>query len=681
VSRTYKKLNNLPRLPLEGSIDLTYRCNSHCRHCWLWTSEQVAVQKVELTLEEIRRIAGEARAMGCRYWNISGGEPLLRHDFAEIFDYLTGKAIGYTLNTNGTLISPQIARLLKRNGVKLISLYGATAQVYDHVTGHPGGFEQLMQGFAYLKEAGAGFTVQLVPMRDNWHQWDKMVALARSLSPFYRVGAPWLYLSSDGLPSRNREIAAQRLSPSQVIELDPPNPYYKGNDAHNLDPGDDPGKGLIGEDASVAPLAKPVCGELSAGDDRLFARCIEARRDFHIDPYGQMTWCSYIKDPALRYDLRCGSFQEAWETFIPSCADKVRGGEEWRNNCGSCAKRGNCRCCAVHAFLETGRYSAPVPYLCAVADEAARFKNNWREKHRRHFQIAGITVCLESDLNLDAVTFKDEISAFAVDSPGKDIVTLRHHFEMPDLEGKDLGQVLYRKLPWVISYKDGTWFYKCISDDRADTKINRLAVFNDNYTRGIIYSHRHDWKYIIKYGWQSLSLFPTDQIWLGPLLADRQAMLLHSAAAIVNGRGLIFVGRSDAGKSTTMELLKSARFDNGLQAEILCDDRNVVRKWSDGWRVHGTWSHGDIADVSLSSARLQGVLFLEQAAVNSIDLLADRKNIWRRLLATIIRPMVTAQWWQKELDMIEQLVNEVPCYTMRFDKSGAIIPELERLTR
>ena len=63
-----------------------------------------------------------------------------------------------------------------------------------------------------------------------------------------------------------------------------------------------------------------------AGDDRLFAACIAERRDFHIDPYGGMTFCSFLKDPAMRYDLRKGTFQAAWDNFIPS----LRGQGAWR---------------------------------------------------------------------------------------------------------------------------------------------------------------------------------------------------------------------------------------------------------------------------------------------------------------------------------------------------------------
>ena len=219
----------------------------------------------------------------------------------------------------------------------------------------------------------------------------------------------------------------------------------------------------------------------------------------------------------------------------------------------------------------------------------------------------------------------------------------------------------------------------------------RFAIFNADHTQATIYSPPSMLERIQAEGWQALSLFPTDQIWLAPLLSNRQAVLLHSAAAILNGQGLLFVGHSDAGKSTTMTLLKDA----GMGAEILCDDRNIVRKWDEaqdltgfqnlsglhGWRVHGTWSHGDVADVSPASAPLRAILFLEQSPHNQLVPLTDRKEIWKRLLATLIRALVTAEWWHKQLDVLEGIVDEVPCYLMQFDKTGAIVPLLEELTK
>jgi hypothetical protein len=298
------------------------------------------------------------------------------------------------------------------------------------------------------------------------------------------------------------------------------------------------------------------------------------------------------------------------------------------------------------------------------------------QSKKRHFQIAGITVRLESDLNFDTLRFKPEFTPFAVEGPGDDNVTLRHHFELPDLRNEDFGQELYRKAPWVISHKNETWYYRGVTPDSADTALHCFAMFDADHTHGTIYNLRRVERQVRRHGWHSLSLFPTDQIWLTPLLADRNAVLLHSGAAQVAGQGLVFVGHSSAGKSTMVTLLKDA----GIGAEILCDDRNVVRRWDgEGWRVHGTWSHGTVSAVSAASAPLRAVLFLNQAERNEIVPLTDRKQIWRRLLATLIRAAVTAEWWQKELDVLERLVADAAFYDVFFDRSGAIVAELAKL--
>jgi MoaA/NifB/PqqE/SkfB family radical SAM enzyme len=666
-SYSIRTIRPLPRLPLKGNLDVTYRCNFNCRHCWLRIPPGASEKRDELGLEEIRAILDESRPMGCREWAVSGGEPMLRPDFPEIFDYLTRRALSYSLNTNGSLITPEIARLMRRKGTKMVALYGATAEVHDRVTRTPGSFELTMRGFAYLREAGVGFIVQLIPMRENYNQWDAMVALGGTLSPFRRVGASWLYLSSEHSPSRNAEITAQRLDPKEVIVLEKPDPAIEER---------------MEEIGSCGRSPETRKGERL--DDCLFSRCIAHRRDFHIDPYGRMTFCSFIKDPALRYDLRHGTFQEAWEEFIPSLGDRVRGGDEYLANCGACERSADCRWCAAYAYLETGRYSARVPYLCAVADEARKFKMEWRAKHRRYFQIAGITICIESDLDLEAVSFKKELEQFAVPGSGDDNVTFRHYFELPDIKHKDLGEEVYRREPWAISRKNDTWYYLGISPKPDDPQLHRIAVFNADYTHAAIYSPPSDEVRVREKGFHSLSLFPTDQIWLAPLLADRNAVLLHSAAVILNGQGLLFVGHSDAGKSTTVTMLKglpSAPETPDVRVEILCDDRNIVRRWDTGWRLHGTWSHGDVPDVSPASAPLRAVLFLHQAPCNEIVPLTDRKEIWLRFLATLIKPMVTAAWWEKELDVLQQMVSDVPCYTMHFDKSGNIASILLKLTR
>jgi radical SAM protein with 4Fe4S-binding SPASM domain len=316
-------------------------------------------------------------------------------------------------------------------------------------------------------------------------------------------------------------LAQQRLSPKDVIELDPPN--------------------LSGEEREKAEMDHSFC---HSGDYRLFARCIEERKDFHIDPYGQMTFCSFIKDPEMRYNLGKGSFREAWEEFIPSLKDKVPGIREYQENCGSCELRSDCRWCPVYGYLEHGRYEAKVEYLCDIAKADQAFKEDWGREHRRFFQIAGITIQVDSDLPFSPETFNKKFASFRVQVPGEDNVVLNHHFSLPDLKDKDLGKEICRKPPWAIYKKNGSWIYLGISPNEEDKGFHRVAVFNHDHSCCQIYNDGEET--FRKGDLHSLTLFPSDQILLAPLLADRQACFLHSAGVVMNSQGLLFVGHSSA---------------------------------------------------------------------------------------------------------------------------------------
>jgi MoaA/NifB/PqqE/SkfB family radical SAM enzyme len=636
----------LPRLPLEGFIDLTYRCNNNCRHCWLWTPDTAAEAAQELTFDEIRRIADEARAMGCRSWAISGGEPMLRADFEEIFEYLTRKG-AYTLNTNGALITPRIAELMKRPGLKMIALYGATADVHDHITRTPGSFDAFMKGCSLLKEAGTSFMVQVIPMRDNRRQFEEMMILAEKLSPEVRIGAAWLYLSACGDPDRNSEIRRQRLAPEDILQLDKPDIAY--------------------EEVTAGNPACPGCA--TATDDRLFASCVTSRRDFHIDPFGRASFCNFIKDPALRFDLKKGSFSEFWESFLPSLADKVRGGAEYINNCGACEIRKGCRWCGVYGYLEHGRFSAKVDYLCALAGEHRKYEEQWKREHRRYYRNAGITIQIDSDIPIGPHTFDKAVSKFEVGEPGDDIVTIRHHFSLSDMDKKDLGQPVYDRPPWTIYQKGDSWIYVGSSQE-PDAAAHQISVFNADHSRGRIYNSSDH--YFREGGLNSLCLYPTDQILMARIVVSRSAFYLHSAGIIYHKQGLLFVGHSEAGKSTTVKIFKD-------KAVILCDDRNILRKQEGRWHVYGTWSHGEIPDVSPESAPLKAIFFLEKSDENNLLPLRDREEILLKLVACLIRPFADAGWWGNILPLVEDVCRNVPCFRMLFDKSGDIVPFIDKI--
>jgi hypothetical protein len=292
----------------------------------------------------------------------------------------------------------------------------------------------------------------------------------------------------------------------------------------------------------------------------------------------------------------------------------------------------------------------------------------------RYYRIADITIKVESDLSFKDDTFKHQIELFRVDGPGEDTVTIHHHFEMPDFNGQDLGKQVYHKAPWAIYQQPEGWLYLGILPDGFKEELWAVAIFNQDHSLGHIY-HK-DAEVFRKGNLGALTMFPTDQILIARLLADRQGCYLHSAGAIINGSGMLFVGHSEAGKSTITQMLMDAGARSPLQVEILCDDRNIIRYREDGWRVYGTWSHGDIPLVSPSFSPIKAICFLEKDQKNTLKRLSSHQEINRNLLSCVIKPLVMGDWWINTLSLLSQLISQVPCYILRFDKGGKVVEEL-----
>lgn len=606
----------------------------------------------ELSFERIRDITTQARKLGCNHWSLSGGEPMLRADFAEFFDFLTRQSVTYDLNTNGTLITPSIAKLLTRRGYIMVALYGADAHTHDHITRNPGSFEACLQGMAYLREASVDFTVQIVPMRDNYHQLEEMNRLARSLSPSNRFGATWLYLSADGDRRKNEEIVKQRLTPKEVLALDPPRPVFEDYVVRQG----------IASRTSCGPKNKT--GILEA--------CVFQTRQFHVDPYGFMSVCSSMKDPSLRFDLGRLSLNRIWDKELPAAARHSPGQEEYEENCGSCRFRRSCQWCPAYAHLETGRLSAPVPSLCAIAKERNTYLEEWKKNHYQVFELAGMTIHVDADIPLKADTFGTCFDPFRKDSPeGTDHVFISHHFYLPALDKIKGAHLVYERNPWAIYRLGSSWIYLALGRKKIHTRAFAVAVFNQNHTRVRIY---HKNENMIRRGrLAALTGFPSDQIMMSQVLADREGCYLHSSGLILNSRGVIFLGRSGAGKSTIAKMLKN----HGV---VLSDDRNIVRHWPDGHYVHGTWSHGEVPLVSNSKAPLRAIVFLEKARTNAMIPVSDPKEALHQLLNRVVRPFCDKDWWEKTLPILENISRHVPAYRLRFTRDQeAVLKSLEDL--
>ncbi len=321
----------------------------------------------------------------------------------------------------------------------------------------------------------------------------------------------------------------------------------------------------------------------------------------------------------------------------------------------------------------------------------------------RYFRIAGITLQVGSVIPMRRDTFSAKFRPFEVKGPGSDTITIEHRFSLPDLNGHTVGREVYRREPWAVYKKGRVWIYMNYSYDtpwalkglfphmwrrlkyfkrgyrrgegvrvklEKGARIHLLALCSYDHRRLKIFNRNED---LFRGGnLTSLTLFPTDQILLARVLAQRQGCFFHASGAVLEDKGVLFVGHSGAGKSTIVNILRP-------MAEVLCDDRMIVRRWPEGFRIHGNWSHGDIPEVSPNSAPLRAAFFLNKARENRIVRITDKSEIARRLLACLVKPLVTSDWWERMLALAQEIAIEVPCYALYFDKSGKIVPLLRNL--
>jgi len=324
------------RFPLGGSFELTERCNLACLHCFINQpagSREAAAR--ELTLPQVTSVLDRIAGAGCLFLLLTGGEPLLRPDFCDIYRYAKQKGILVSLFTNGTLLSPPIADFLAewRPVAVEITLYGATQETYERVTQVPGSFARCMRGIELALDRGLRLNLKSVLMEANRHELEGMRGLAEQLGVPYRFDGT-LFPRLDG-----REIPlAQRLSPGDVVAFDRQYPERQQEfDRLYRDFG-----------------ATPVRSEYVFG-------CGAGYRTFHVDSAGRLSVCMMARRPA--YDLLEGSFQAGWEEFLGPVLRKKRALD---TPCRTCTVGALCTQCPGWSQLAHGDDETPVEYMCEM---------------------------------------------------------------------------------------------------------------------------------------------------------------------------------------------------------------------------------------------------------------------------------------------------------------------------
>ena len=324
------------RYPLSGSIELTERCNLRCLHCYI--NQPAGSQEAmanELTLPQIQDILDQIVDAGCLFLLVTGGEPLLRPDFADIWRYAKNKGLLLTLFTNGVLVTPEIADLLAEYRPQLveITLYGATQETYERVTGVAGSYARCMRGIELLLERGLRLNLKSVLLRANRHELDDMIAFAARLGIQYRFdGVLWPRLDGGQGPIE------QRLTPAEVVALDS---EYPERQRERED--------LVRRTGAGFARAKHVYA------------CGAGQRSFHIDSAGRLSVCMMARRQS--YALLRGTFQDGWESFLPAVIGQKR---TLGTRCETCDVNALCAQCPGWSQAVHGDDETPVDYICEI---------------------------------------------------------------------------------------------------------------------------------------------------------------------------------------------------------------------------------------------------------------------------------------------------------------------------
>ncbi len=339
-SRVVHEAANPLRVPVNVTIEVTHRCPLNCSHCYnnLPMADEGA-RRGEMTLDEHRRVVDDLAELGCLWLLYTGGEIFARADFLDIYRHARRAGLLLTLFTNATLVTDRVADALAEEPPfdMEVTLYGATRQTYEALTGIPGSYDRCMQGIERILSRRLPLKLKTVAVAVNRHEIRAMREIAEGLGVDFKFDpmiTPRIDCSSSPL--------AVRMSPADIVALDL----------------DDPVR--IAEWRRLAiTLASP---ELLEGEKPQIYDCGGGVNSFAIDPEGNMTIC--VLSHFDKYNVRRGSVREGWEHFLRG----VRTRPATRvTKCTQCALKSLCGSCAANAELENGDPEAPVDFLCRTA--------------------------------------------------------------------------------------------------------------------------------------------------------------------------------------------------------------------------------------------------------------------------------------------------------------------------
>jgi len=333
-------------------IELTERCNNNCLHCNInRPADDASAKARELTTDEWKHIFRQIAELGILSVCFTGGEPLLRDDFPELYLFARKQGLMVLIFTNGRLITPQLADLLARipplEPIE-ISVYGMRRKSYEAVTRAPGSYAEFRRGIDLLLERKIPFIVKGALLPPNRGEMEEFKAWAKTI-PW--MDAPPAYSMFFDLrcrrdsKTRNRLISGLRISPDEGLSI------------------------LAREKRFREEMVKFCARFMRPAGDRLFT--CGAGHGGCIDAYGKFQVCMLVRHPDLVYALKKGSLKDALKVMLPRLRPMRAANSRYLERCARCFLHGLCEQCPGTSWSEHGTLDTPVEYFCRVAHAQA----------------------------------------------------------------------------------------------------------------------------------------------------------------------------------------------------------------------------------------------------------------------------------------------------------------------
>ena len=304
-------------VPLSVQLDLTYRCNERCIHCYLDHDDHG-----EMTTAEIKDLLDQMADAGVFYLTISGGEILMRRDFFEILEHARVRTFCVKLKTNGVLIREKEAARLRELGVETvqISIYSHRPEVHDAITKMPGSFRQSIDAVRFLRKQGLTVTMANVLMVQNAHDYQSVRALALELDAKFTID-PTITPMMDG----DRSILNLNVEQAALQEV------FRNED-------------LVG---NVEEFCAPPRGVDEEALDML--PCSAGHTACYVSPYGDVYPC--VQFPLPTGNVRRTKFVDIWRDS-PQFKEVRSITLRDMPSCSKCAHGATCTRCPGLAYME-----------------------------------------------------------------------------------------------------------------------------------------------------------------------------------------------------------------------------------------------------------------------------------------------------------------------------------------